>query len=206
MKSKINIILILFAAVFITSCGKEDDGTNQTSVLNPERFKAKITYGTGTEFTEIEYDEDKLVAAGDILTDNAESYLAITSSNLDTDMTINFYPPDNHPLKDDVISIMISTAELRPWTRDKTYTTVFYAQHPYVEEYAVVSYWDASESRDFLSSNRPESMSSKVKLWREGKLLKGEIAARIGLQSYDNQLIYITMEFELRPEDDGLSD
>jgi hypothetical protein len=49
-------------------------------------------------------------------------------------------------------------------------------------------------------------MSGKVKLWREGKLLKGEIATRIGLQSYDNRLVYITLEFELRPEDDGLSD
>lgn len=49
-------------------------------------------------------------------------------------------------------------------------------------------------------------MSSKVKLWREGKLLKGEIALRIGLQSRDNYLIYITMNFELRPEDDGLTD
>jgi hypothetical protein len=204
MKSKIAFIAMLSAAVFMTGCGKDDNGSDQTSVLYPEKFKASITIGTET--TEIEFDEDKLVTAGNILTDYAESYLAITSSNLDTDMTINFYPPDNHPLKDDVISIMISTAELKPWTRDKTYTTVFYAQHPYVEEYAVVSYWDASESRDYLSSNRPESMSSKVKLWREGKLLKGEIAARIGLQSYDNRLIYITLNFELRPEDDDLTD
>jgi hypothetical protein len=206
MKSKIAFTAMFLAAVFMTGCGKDDDGTNQSSVLNPEKFKAKITYGTGTESTEIEYDEGKLVTAGNILTDDSDSYLAITATNLDAGMTINFYPPDNHPLKDDVISIMIYTQQLKPWARDKTYTTVYVAQHPYVEEYAVVSYWDGSEERDFLSSNRPESMSSKVKLWREGKLLKGEIAARIGLQSYDNQLIYITIEFELRPEDDGLSD
>lgn len=206
MNPKINFILILFAAVFIASCGKDDDGTDQASVLNPEKFKAKIWVGSGTETTEIEFDEGKLVTAGNILTDDSDSYIMITATNLDASMTINFYPPDNSPLKDDVISITIYTQQLKPWSRDKTYTTVYVAQHPYVEEYAVVSYWDASESRDFLSSNRPESMSSKVKLWREGKLLKGEIATRIGLQSYDNQLIYITMEFELRPEDDGLSD
>ncbi len=206
MKSKINIILILFAAVFITSCGKDDDGTNQTSVLNPEKFKAKIWVGSGTETTEIEFDEGKLVTAGNILTDDSDSYIMITATNLDASMTINFYPPDNSPLKDDVISIMIYTQQLKPWTRDKTYTTVYVAQHPYVEEYAVVSYWDGSEERDFLSSNRPESMSGKVKLWREGKMLKGEIATRIGLQSYDNRLVYITMEFELRTEDDGLTD
>lgn len=206
MNPKINFILILFAAVFITSCGKDDDGTNQTSILNPERFKAKITYGTGTEFDEIEFDEGKLVTAGNILTDDSDSYLAITATDLDASMTINFYPPDNSPLKDDVISIMIYTQQLKPWSRDKTYTTVYVAQHPYVEEYAVVSYWDGSEERDFLSSNRPESMSGKVKLWREGKMLKGEIATRIGLQSYDNRLVYITMEFKLRTEDDGLTD
>jgi len=49
-------------------------------------------------------------------------------------------------------------------------------------------------------------MSGKVKLWRDGKLLKGEIAQRIGLQSHDNQLMYITLNFELRPEDDDLTD
>jgi hypothetical protein len=206
MKSKITLITMLIAAVFFTSCGKDDDGTKQTSVLNPEKFKAKITYGTGTEFDEIEFDEGKLVTAGNILTDDSDSYIMITATNLDASMTINFYPPDNSPLKDDVISITIYTQQLKPWTRDKTYTTVYVAQHPYVEEYAVVSYWDGSEERDFLSSNRPESMSGKVKLWREGKMLKGEIATRIGLQSYDNRLVYITMEFELRPEDDGLTD
>lgn len=204
MKSKITLITMLLAAVFIASCGKDDNSTKQTDVINPEKFTAKITIGNET--TEIEYDENKLVTAGNILTDYSESYLAITSTNLDTDMTINFYPPDNHPLKDDVISIMIATPQLKPWTRDKTYTTVYMAQQPYVEEYAVVSYWDGSENRDFISSIRPESMSSKVKLWREGKLLKGEIALRIGLQSFDNYLIYITMNFELRPEDDGLTD
>lgn len=103
---------MLFAAVFITSCGKDDNGTKQTDVINPEKFTAKITIGNET--TEIEYDEDKLVTAGNILTDYSESYLAITSTNLDTDMTINFYPPDNHPLKDDVISIMIVTSQLKP--------------------------------------------------------------------------------------------
>ena len=48
-------------------------------------------------------------------------------------------------------------------------------------------------------------MSKKVKLWREGKLLKGEIIG-MGLQSRDNRLIYLTMNFEIRPEDDGLTD
>jgi hypothetical protein len=48
-------------------------------------------------------------------------------------------------------------------------------------------------------------MSGKVKLWREGKLLKGEIRS-LGLQSRDNRLIYLTLDFELRPGDDGLSD
>ena len=104
-----------------------------------------------------------------------------------------------------MISVQIKANAPKPWTRDKQYTTVYFAQLQYVEEYAIVSYWDESERRDYISYNRPESMSGKVKLWREGKLLKGEIRS-LGLQSRDNRLIYLTLDFELRPGDDGLSD
>jgi hypothetical protein len=48
-------------------------------------------------------------------------------------------------------------------------------------------------------------MGGKVKLWREGKLLKGEIKS-LGLMSRDFRLIYLTINFELRPEDDDLTD
>jgi len=204
MKSRITFIPILFAALFITSCGKDDDGTNQTDVINPEKFSAKIWIGN--DITEIEYDENKVVAAGNLLSDYSYEYLAITGTNNDSFIVINLYPPDDHPNAGDVISIQISANAPKPWTREKQYTTVYFAQLQYVEEYAIVSYWDDSEERDYISFNRPESMSGKVKLWREGKLLKGEIAQRIGLQSHDNKLMYIALNFELRPEDDDLTD
>jgi hypothetical protein len=204
MKSKIILIMMLVATVFIASCGKDDDGTNQTDVINPEKFIAKITIGSET--TDIEYDENKIVAAGNLLSDYSYEYLAITGTNNDPFIVINLYPPDDHPNSGDVISIQIKASAPKPWTRDKQYTTVYFAQLQYVEEYAIVSYWDDSEERDYISYNRPESMSGKVKLWREGKLLKGEIAQRIGLQSHDNRLMYITLNFELRPEDDDLTD
>lgn len=203
MKPLTFISVLSFAALFMLSCEK-DNNNNKSDVINPEKFKAKIAIGSN--ITEIEYDESKIVAAGNLLSDYSYEYLAITGTNNDPFIVINLYPPDDHPNSGDVISIQIKANAPKPWTRDKQYTTVYFAQLQYVEEYAIVSYWDDSEGRDYISYNRPESMSGKVKLWREGKLLKGEITQRIGLQSHDNHLIYITLEFELRPEDDDLTD
>ncbi len=201
MKTPTFIIGLFFAALFMMSCEKDKDN-NKSEVINPEKFKAVIT---GELKTEIEYDEQKIVTAGDLLSDYSSAYLAITGTNNDPFIVINFYPHDNHPYSDDVISIQIKASTLKPWTRNNLYTTVYFAQLQFVEEYAIVSYWDDSERRDYISFNRPESMSKNVKLWREGKLLKGEVL-RIGLQSHDNRLIYLTLNFELRPGDDGLTD
>ena len=201
MKTLTFITGLCFTALFLISCEK-DKNNNKSEVLNPEKFKAVIT---GELKTEIEYDEQKVVSAGDLLSDYSSAYLAITGTNNDPFIVLNFYPHDDHPYKDDRIAIQIKASTPKPWTRDKQYTTVYFAQLQYVEEYAIVNYWDASEERDYISYNRPESMSKKVKLWREGKLLKGEIIG-MGLQSRDNRLIYLTMNFEIRPEDDGLTD
>ncbi|HCT69969.1 MAG TPA: hypothetical protein DF409_01815 [Bacteroidales bacterium] len=201
MKILTSITGLLFAALFILSCEK-DNSNNKSGVVNPEKFSAVIT---GELKTEIVYDEDKIVAAGNFLSDYSGEYLSITGTDHDPFIVLNFYPPDDHPFSDDVISVQIKANAPKPWTRDKQYTTVYFAQLQYVEEYAIVSYWDESERRDYISYNRPESMSGKVKLWREGKLLKGEIRS-LGLQSRDNRLIYLTLDFELRPGDDGLSD
>jgi hypothetical protein len=202
MKSVIIVLTMLISAVFISSCGKDENSTKQTEVLSPEKFKAVIT---GELETEIEFDENKIVTAGDLLSDYSYEYLSITGTNNDPFIVLNFYPPDDHPHSDDVISIQIKSKEPKPWTRDHQYTTVYFAQLQYVEEYAIVSYWDDSEERDYISFNRPESMSGKVKVWREGKLLKGEVQ-RLGLQSHNNRLIYLTLNFEIRPEDDDLTD
>ena len=188
-------------ALFMMSCEKDKDN-NKSDVINPETYKALIT---GEIKTEIEFDEQKIVAAGDFLKDYSSKYLSFTATNNDPFIVINFYPPDDHPYSDDVISIQIKAKEPKPWTRDGKYTTVYFAQLQYVEEYAIVSYWDTSEERDYVSYNRPESMSKKVKIWRDGKLLKGEIE-RMGLQSRDNKLIYLTMNFEIRPGDENLTD
>jgi hypothetical protein len=201
MKTKTSIIGLLFAALFIISCEK-DKNTNKSGVLYPEKFTAIIT---GELKTEIGYDENKVIATGNQMSDYSGEYLVITGTNNDPNIVINFYPPDDHPFSDDVISIQIKSKDPKPWARDKSYTTVYIAQHPYVDEYAIVSYWDESERRDYISSIRPESMSGKVKLWREGKLLKGEIKS-LGLMSRDFRLIHLTLDFELRPEDDDLTD
>jgi len=201
MKKMTLIFGLLFAALFMISCEK-DKNNNKSGVLFPEKFTAIIT---GELKTEIEYDENKVIAAGNLMSDYSGEYLVITGTNNDPNIVINFYPPDDHPFSDDVISIQIKSKDPKPWARDKSYTTVYIAQHPYVDEYAIVSYWDESERRDYISSIRPESMGGKVKLWREGKLLKGEIKS-LGLMSRDFRLIYLTINFELRPEDDDLTD
>lgn len=202
MKTPTFITGLFFAALFMMSCEK-DSNNNKAEVVNPEKYKAIITIGTIE--TIFEYDEEKVVAAGDLLSDNSSAYLSFTATQHDPFIVINFYPPDDHPNKEDRIAIQIKASETKPWTRDKEYTTVYFAQLQYVEEYAIVNYWDESERRDYISYNRPESMSKKVKIWREGKLLKGKIE-RMGLQSRDNKLLYITLDFEIRPGDDGLTD
>lgn len=201
MKTLPFITGLCLTALFMISCEK-DSKNNKSEVLNPEKFKAVIT---GELKTEIEYDEQKFVAAGDLMSNYSSEYLSITGTNYNPSIVINFYPPDDHPFKDDRIAIQIQASKPKPWTIDKQYTTVYFAQLQYVEEYAIVNYWDDSEERDYISFNRPESMSKKVKLWREGKLLKGEIIG-MGLQSRDNRLIYLTLDFEIRPEDDELKD
>lgn len=200
MKTQVFIIGFLVTALAMMSCKKDDN--NKSDVINPEKFKAVIT---GAIETEIEFDEQKIVTAGDLLSDYSSEYLSFTATDNDPFIVINFYPPDDHPNKDDRISIQIKAKAIKPWTRDASYTTVYFAQLQYVEEYAIVNYWDDSEERDYISFNRPESMSKKVKIWREGKLLKGEVE-RMGLQSHDNRLIYVSLNFEIRPGDDGLSD
>lgn len=202
MKTQILIIGLFITSLFMMSCEKDKDN-NKSAVINPEKFNAVIT---GEIETEIEFDEQKIVSSGDLLSDNSSEYLSFTATDNDPFIVLNFYPPDDHPNSGDVISIQILANAPKPWTRNNQYTTVYFAQLQYVEEYAIVSYWDDSEGRDYISFNRPESMSRNVKVWREGNLFKGETPQRIGLQSHDNRLIYITLNFELRPEDDDLTD
>lgn len=202
MKIPTFIIGLFFTAPFMMSCEK-DKSNNKSDVINPEKFKVVIT---GDINTEIEFDEQKIIAAGDFMRFSSSEYLSFTAVDSDPLMVLNFFPPDDHPNKDDRISIQIKARDYKPWTRNGTYNTTYFAQLQYAKEYAIVSYWDESERRDYISFNRPESMSRNVKVWREGKLFKGETPQRIGLQSHDNRLIYITLDFEIRPGDDGLSD
>ena len=202
MKTQILIIGLFITSLFMVSCEKDKDN-NKSEVINPEKFKAVIT---GEINTEIEFDEQKYVAAGDFMRFSSSEYLSFTAVDSDPLMVLNFFLPDDHPNKDDRISIQIKAKDYKPWTKNGTYNTTYFAQLIYADKYAVVSYWDESERRDYISFNRPESMSRYVKVSREGKLFKGELDQRIGLQSHDNRLIYITLDFEIRPGDDGLSD
>ena len=122
-------------------------------------------------------------------------------------MTINLYPPYDHERSSDVISISIKTKTPRPWARDNEYITAYINQLSNFEEYAIISYWSDEDRRDYVSYYWFESSNDKIKLWREGKLLKGEI---IGIKlSTFNGSHTVTLEslvFELRPEDDDLTD
>lgn len=200
---KLTLITFLMAIILI-SC---EDGNSPTGVLNPEKFTAVIT---GEVNTEITFDEDKLLAVAggnQDFEDEASTYLAITATNMDVSMLINLYPPPNHPRSNDVISIQIKSNVPKPWTRDKEYTTPYINQLQNFDEYAIVSYWNDEERRDYVSYYRFESSNDKIKIWREGKMLKGEIRG-LKLANFSDSR-YVTIErldFELRPEDDDLTD
>ena len=201
MKKSTFIIGLFFAALFMMSCEKDKD-TNKSEMMNPEKFKAVIT---GVIATEIEFDESKIANAGDLLRDYSSDYLSFMDL-LDNErlMVIRIHPPDDHPYKDDVISIQIQASKPKPWTRNNEYVTRYYTQSQ-IEDNASVTYIDASEQTYYRSYWSIESSDKKIKIWRVGKLLKGEIIG-LGLESQDNKLIHLTLNFEIRPGDDGLTD
>lgn len=199
---KFTLIAFLMAIILI-SC---EDSNSPTGVLNPEKFSAVVV---GDVSTEITFDEDKLVAVagGQDFEDEASSYLAITATNMDASMVINLYPPPNHPRSNDVISIQIKSNAPKPWTRDKEYTTAYINQLQNFEEYAIVNYWNDEDRRDYVSFYRLESQNHKIKIWREGKLLKGEIRGlRLAIFNASRMVTIERLDFELRTEDDDLTD
>ncbi|WP_373522817.1 hypothetical protein [Aquiflexum sp.] len=198
---KLTLITFLLSILLI-SC---EDSNSPTGVINPEKFTAVVV---GDVSTEITFDEDKLmaVAGGADFEDESNSYLAITPSG-ESSMVINLYPPDNHPRSNDVISITIKTITPKPWTRDKEYTTAYINQLQNFEEYAIVSYWNDEDRRDYVSYYRFESSNDKIKLWREGRLLKGSIRVLQLTNFNGSRMVTIErLDFELRPEDDDLTD
>ena len=203
MKTLKLLIITFLISIFLISC---EDSNSPTGVLNPEKFTAVVV---GDVSTEITFDEDKLVAvAGEQdFEDEASSYLAITATNMDASMVINLYPPPNHPRSNDVISIQIKSNAPKPWTRDKEYTTAYINQLQNFEEYAIVSYWNDEDRRDYVSYYRFESSNDKIKLWRDGKLLKGKIRGlRLAIFNASRMVTIERLDFELRPEDDDLMD
>ncbi len=197
-------LITFFVSFLMISC---EDSNSPTGVLNPEKFTAIIK---GEIDTEITYDEDKVVAAAvgnQEFIDEASTYLAITAANSDSFMVINLYPPADHSRSNDVISIQIKSNSPKPWTRDKEYTTPYINQLQNFEEYAIVSYWNDEERRDYVSYYRFQSSNDKVKLWREGRMLKGVIIGHTMANFNGSRFLTIErLDFELRPEDDGLTD
>jgi hypothetical protein len=204
MKTLKLILFSILMAGLLVSC---EDRNTPVGVMYPEKFIAIIS---GNINTEIIYDEDKIVAASSgeqHLKDEASTYLAITATNQDPTMTIDLYPPPDHPRSNDIISILIKTTSPRPWARDKEYTTPYINQLSNFEEYAIVSYWSDEDRRDYVSFYRLDSNNKKIKIWREGKLLKGEIGnLRLATFNGSHTISLERLEFELRPEDDGLTD
>lgn len=199
---KLTLITFLMAIILI-SC---EDSNSPTGILNPEKFTAIVV---GDVSTEITFDEDKLVAVagGQDFEDEASTYLAITATNMDASMVINLYPPPNHPRSNDVISIQIKSNTPKPWTRDKEYTTPYINQLVNIEEYAIVNYWNDEDRRDYVSFYRFESQNHKIKIWKEGKMLKGEIRGlKLAIFNGSRIVTIERLDFELRPEDDDLTD
>jgi hypothetical protein len=108
---------LFFAALFMISCEK-DSNNNKSEVINPEKFKAVITFGEIN--TEIAFDEQKIVASGDFMRFSSSEYLSFTAVDSDPLMVLNFFLPDDHPNKDDRISIQIKAKDLKPWTKNDT--------------------------------------------------------------------------------------
>ncbi|WP_158856442.1 hypothetical protein [Lunatibacter salilacus] len=197
-------MIAFLMSILLVSC---EDDNSPTGVLNPEKFTAVITGDVNTEIT---YDEDKFVAVAggnQDFEEEASTYLAITAGNSDASMVINLYPPADHPRSNDVLSISIKTNASKPWTKDKEYTTAYINQLQNFEEYAIVSYWSDEDRRDYVSFYRFESSNGKVKLWREGRLLKGSIRVlKLATFNGSRNVTIERLDFEMRPEDDDLID
>lgn len=86
MKTPILIFGLFLTSLFMMSCEK-DKSNNKSEVINPEKFKITIT---GDINTEIEFDEQKIVAAGDFTRFTTSEYLSFTAVDSDPLMVLNF--------------------------------------------------------------------------------------------------------------------
>ncbi|WP_144607162.1 hypothetical protein [Algoriphagus algorifonticola] len=199
MNYKIKIILVLLT-VLTFSCKDKDD----TEPFNYEYFSVDIT---GDISGKIVYDESKYVGTEgeSILTDDFDTYLMITATEFDRIMTLNFYPPDDNPRAGDVLSVTIRGKELKPWTQSEQYTTAHISQLQQYDGYAIVSYWNEAEQRDYVSYYRFENTSNAVTINTDGDMLTGEVTG-LRLETFNgSHFIRIdNFSFRMRPGDEGL--
>lgn len=201
MKKVLSLFLICSICI---ACDKDEPNP---TIKDPEKFEAVFS---GDLKGEMVYDESKYVgvsAANSPLTDDFDSYVAITGVQMDPVITINFYPPDDHPRSSDVISITIKSKDPKPWALDKEYRTPYINQLLNYPDHAIVSYWNGEDRVDYISFYTFENTNSIVKVWREGGLLKGEIKA-LKLYNFNGnrRLNLERLVFQVRPEDDDLKD
>lgn len=196
-----NKLLLLFISFLAFSCQKEDD----VQPFDYEYFSVDIT---GDISGKIVYDESKYVGTEgeSLLTDDFDTYLMITASEFDRIMTLNFYPPDDNPRAGDVLSVTIRGKELKPWTQSDQYTTAYINQLQQYDGYAIVSYWNEAEQRDYVSYYRFENTSNSVKIETDGDMLTGEVKSMtLATFNGSHQITIRDFTFRMRPGDEGWS-
>ncbi|MHA7129504.1 hypothetical protein [Algoriphagus namhaensis] len=195
-----NLIFLTLLSLCL-ACGKEDD----VKVVDSEYFSLEVA---GDVSGTIVYDESKYVAAGSSspLSDDFDTYLMVTASEFDRTMTLNFYPPDDHPRAGDIFSLTIKASQLKPWTLENEYITPHISQLQQYDDHIIVSYYNRERNVDYVSYYLFENTSKEVKIWTEGELLKGELTG-IKLANFNGsrQITVRDFNFQLRPRDEGLS-
>lgn len=194
-----NKLLLLLISVVAFSCQKDDD----MEPFDYEYFSVDIT---GDVSGNIVYDESKYVGTeGEtLLTDDFDTYLMVTATEFDRTMTLNFYPPDDNPRAGDVLSVTIKAPELKPWTQSNEYITAYINQLQQYDDYAIVSYWNDAEERDYVSYYRFENTSNSVIIETDGDMLTGEVASMtLATFNGSHQITINDFTFRMRPGDEG---
>ena len=119
-------------------------------------------------------------------------------------MTLNFYPPDDNPRAGDVLSVTIKAPEVKPWTQSNEYITAYINQLQQYDSYAIVSYWNDVEERDYVSYYRFENTSNSVLIETDGDMLTGEVT-NMTLATFNgsHQITIRDFTFRMRPGDEG---
>lgn len=202
----LNLISTLLIMMIFLACSK-DESQNQTNNENYPYEKYELVL-TGDFVDEYSFDESLYVAVGGELDPIYETYLDVVPNQSNgTDMLITLYPPPGHPLENNFIGITIRSEDPQPWSLDKAYIPSHHSAIPYINEYAIVEYWDDDNSKSYVSRYIFQASETKVKLTREGDLLHGELmGCKLTTFNGQGQVTIQSLQFRLRPSDSDLID